>query len=105
MFTLLHSPGLNILKIQKIDCRIIQKQPMGKIFGGHSGEILPYLLAAQANKLICYSFMNTGRFLGQRQRTSLVLVVVAVVEIVVAGVQAFVLFAHFVSVYLLYLPE
>ena len=49
--------------------------------------------------------MNAGRFLGQRQRTSLVLVVVAVVEIVVAGVQAFVLFAHFVSVYLLYLPE
>ena len=49
--------------------------------------------------------MNAGRFLGQRQRTSLVLVVVAVVEIVVARVQAFVLFAHFVSVYLLYLPE
>lgn len=49
--------------------------------------------------------MNAGRFPGQRQRTLLVLGVVAVVEIVVARVPAIVLFAHFISLCLLYLPE
>ena len=49
--------------------------------------------------------MNAGRFLGQRQRSPSVLVVVAVVEIVVARVPATVLFAHFISLDLLFLPE
>ena len=74
MFTLLQSPGLNILKIQKIDCRIIQKQPMGKIFGGHSGEIFPYL---QAKKLVCifsWVLAEDKLLLGQRQRTLLPMV-------------------------------